>query len=58
MRDLLGFLGLCRSRTYLSLAEDRAVWKPAGREYGLVVAAYNDVGLKKRMGSRVLGYPR
>ena len=42
VRDLLGFFGLCRSRTYLSLSEDKAVnekikqgWDPSGRGYGL-----------------------
>lgn len=57
VRDLVGCFGLCRSRTYLPMAENRAVnekirsgWDPAGRGYGLVVGAYDNVGMKKRAG--------
>ena len=57
VRDLLGFVGLCRSRTYLSLSEDKAVnekikqgWSPEGRGYGLLAGAYDNMGMRKTKG--------
>ena len=57
MRRLISWLGLSRSKTYLSLSQNRAVtekirarWDPAGREFGIVISAYDNIGFRKRTG--------
>ena len=49
-----GRIGLCRSKTYITLSSDRAVeekvkrgWDPRGRGYGIIVGAYDNIGFRK-----------
>ena len=55
--DILCVLGLARSRTYNSLAKDRAVdgiirdgFSPIGKGYGIVMKAFDNMGMKKKAG--------
>ena len=55
--DILCVLGLARSRTYNSLAKDRAVdgiirdgFSPVGKGYGIVMKAFDNMGMKKKAG--------
>ena len=63
MKSLLSFLGLSRSKTYLSFSQDRAVkekiksgWDPKGRGFGIIVGAYDNIniGFRKRMGYSIM----
>lgn len=50
-------IGLCKSKEFIQLMSDKAVeekikrgWDPTGRGYGLIVAAYDNIGFRKLKG--------
>jgi hypothetical protein len=49
--NVLSLMGLCRTRTHLAIASDKAVketleegWNPAGKGYGCIQGPYDNAG--------------
>jgi len=55
--NLFSWLGLCKSKSYITISSDKAVdqkikdgWNPVGRGYGIIVGAYDNIGFRKMKG--------